>query len=47
MDSNMTFRTNSDVNQQVNEDELADMFIAIADRSAKESGLLDWITLHL
>lgn len=28
-------------------DELADMFIAIADRSAKESGLLDWITLHL
>ena len=28
-------------------DELADMFIAIADKSAKESGLLDWITLHL
>ena len=28
-------------------DELADMFIAIADRSAKETGLLDWITLHL
>ena len=31
----------------LNKDELADMFIAIADRSAKESGLLDWITLHL
>ena len=27
--------------------ELADMFIAIADGTAKEKDLLDWITRHL